>query len=74
MAHTAVTNTFPIDTTWIFFFATLIWVTMFDTIYALADKKDDLSIGIKSTAIFFGKMDKFIIGILQGVFSLLLFI
>ena len=68
MAHTAVTNTFPINTTWIFFFATLIWVTMFDTIYALADKKDDLSIGIKSTAIFFGKKDKFIIGILQGVF------
>ena len=34
------------------FFATMIWVTMFDTMYAIADRDDDLEININSTAIF----------------------
>ena len=68
MAHTAFTNTYPVETTWIFFFATVVWVTMFDTIYALADRDDDKKIGIKSTPIFFGNNDKLIIGVLQVIF------
>lgn len=68
MSHSAVTNTFPDYVAWLFFFATLIWVTMFDTMYAMADKSDDLKIGINSTAILFGDNDKIIIFILQCVF------
>ena len=68
MAHTAFTNTLPDKTTWILFMTTVVWVTMFDTIYAIADREDDEKIGIKSTPIFFGNKDRLIIGSLQIVF------
>jgi len=54
MAYTASTNQIPNLISWIFFFSTVIWVTMFDTIYAMSDKKDDIKIGVNSTAILFG--------------------
>ncbi len=72
MAYTAVTNLYPSFIVWMFFFATMIWVTMFDTMYAIADRDDDLEININSTAIFFGKQDKSIIAILQTIFYLLI--
>ena len=68
MAHTAFTNTLPDKTTWTLFITTVVWVTMFDTIYAMADREDDEKIGIKSTPIFFGNKDRLIIGSLQIVF------
>jgi len=68
MAHTAVTNTYPSLIIWILFFATIIWVTTFDTMYAMADKADDIKIGINSTAILFGNKDRIIIAFLQSVF------
>ena len=68
MAYTASTNQMPNFIVWTFFFSTIIWVTMFDTMYAMADKKDDIKIGINSTAILFGDYDKIIIGILQSIF------
>lgn len=37
------------------------WIVAYDTIYAMADKADDLRIGVQSTAIFFGRHDQFII-------------
>ena len=68
MAYTASTNQIPNLISWIFFFSTVIWVTMFDTIYAMSDKKDDIKIGVNSTAILFGAYDRIIIGILQAIF------
>ena len=68
MAFTSIKNEIPDLIAWVFFFATLIWVIMFDTMYAMADKDDDLKIGINSTAILFGNNDKIIIGFLQFVF------
>tara|TARA_B100001559_G_scaffold162790_1_gene136532 strand:- start:1043 stop:1867 length:825 start_codon:yes stop_codon:yes gene_type:complete len=68
MAFTSIRNEYPDVVTWIFFFATLIWVTMFDTMYAMSDKEDDLKIGINSTAILFGDSDRKIIGYLQCIF------
>ena len=68
MAYTATTNQIPNFNAWIFFFSTIIWVTMFDTMYAMSDKKDDIKIGINSTAILFGDYDKIIIGLLQVIF------
>lgn len=41
--------------TWVLWGATVLWTLGFDTIYALSDREDDLKIGIKSSAIFFGK-------------------
>ena len=50
---------------WLLFTATLLWALVYDTIYAMVDRNDDLKIGIKSTAILFGKHDRLIIGLLQ---------
>lgn len=71
MAFMAITETIPL-TAWILYAATLLWVLAYDTQYAMTDLKDDLNIGIKSTAILFGKFDKIIILILQ-LLSLILF-
>lgn len=52
---------------WIIFFAGIIWAAIYDTMYAMVDREDDLKIGVKSSAIVFGDMDKLIIGLLQGL-------
>jgi 4-hydroxybenzoate polyprenyltransferase len=50
---------------WIIFLAGIIWAAIYDTMYAMVDREDDLKIGVKSSAIVFGDMDKLIIGGLQ---------
>jgi 4-hydroxybenzoate polyprenyltransferase len=47
------------------FVATVIWAVVYDTMYAMADREDDLKIGVKSTAILFADADKIWIGIFQ---------
>jgi len=58
----------------VMFLMNLVWVVMFDTQYAMSDRDDDLLVGVKSTAILFGKSDKLIIGVLQAVVVILLFV
>lgn len=53
---------------WIVFMANVCWVLIFDTQYAMSDREDDLKIGVKSTAIWFGQFDILIIAILQTLF------
>jgi len=50
---------------WLLFIATLIWAVVYDTMYAMVDREDDLKIGVKSTAILFAELDKVIIGFFQ---------
>ncbi|NNJ92012.1 MAG: 4-hydroxybenzoate octaprenyltransferase [Gammaproteobacteria bacterium] len=50
---------------WWIFLATVLWAISYDTMYAMVDREDDLKIGVKSTAILFGKHDRLIIGIIQ---------
>ncbi|MBK1631528.1 4-hydroxybenzoate polyprenyltransferase [Thiohalocapsa halophila] len=50
---------------WVLFAATVIWALIYDTQYAMVDRDDDLKIGIKSTAILFGRYDRLIVGLLQ---------
>jgi 4-hydroxybenzoate polyprenyltransferase len=50
---------------WLLFLANVLWSVIYDTEYAMVDREDDLKIGVKSTAIFFGERDKQIIGYLQ---------
>lgn len=71
MAYTAVLGTIPLQG-WLLFLATLIWALIYDTQYAMVDRDDDLVIGIKSTAIRFGRHDRLIIGLLQLVFLALI--
>lgn len=60
--------------TWLLYTATLLWTVAYDTMYAMADREDDLKIGAKSTAILFGDADKLIIGLLQFLFIMTLWL
>lgn len=57
---------------WILFIANILWTVAYDTQYAMVDREDDLKIGLKSTAILFGRADKLVIGILHFTMLLLL--
>ncbi len=65
MAFTAINNDYPPPMAWLLFTTAVIWTTAYDTLYAMVDREDDIKIGVKSTAILFGPMDKVVIGILQ---------
>lgn len=45
----------------------ILWTLAYDTQYAMADKTWDLQIGVKSTAILFGKLDKLMVGLLFAI-------
>jgi len=65
MAFTAVTNDYPEPICWLLFTCCVLWTTAYDTMYAMADRDEDIKLGVKSTAILFGDMDKAAIGLLQ---------
>lgn len=67
MGFSAQLNQVP-DIAWLLYFVTILWIVSYDTMYAMADREDDLRIGVKSTAIIFADKDKLIIGILQLAF------
>ena len=64
MAFAAETNSLP-AIAWLLYTANLLWTVAYDTEYAMVDREDDLKIGVKSTAILFGEMDRLMIGALQ---------
>ena len=64
MAFAAQTGGTP-ELAWLVFGTTMIWAVIYDTFYAMVDRKDDLKIGVKSTAILFGDVDLFVIAGLQ---------
>ncbi len=65
MAFTAVTGEWPPLSAWLLFWANLAWTTAYDTLYAMCDREDDLKIGVKSTAILFGRHDRLMVALLQ---------
>jgi len=50
---------------WLLFLVTVLWAAVYDTEYAMVDRDDDLKIGVHSTAIAFGDLDKLLIGAMQ---------
>lgn len=66
MAFMAVLETVPTYAWWLFV-ANLLWTVAYDTMYAMVDRDDDLQIGVKSTAILFGKNDVMIVMLLQAL-------
>ncbi|WP_462322176.1 UbiA family prenyltransferase, partial [Halochromatium sp.] len=71
MAFTAIQESIPLYA-WVLFVATVIWALIYDTEYAMVDRDDDLKIGIKSSAILFGRWDRLIVGMLQLLMLLIL--
>ncbi len=64
MAFAAQTGQVP-RIAWVIFMAAVVWAVIYDTLYAMVDRADDLKIGVRSTAIAFADMDRVMIGILQ---------
>ncbi|OTG98071.1 4-hydroxybenzoate polyprenyltransferase [Acinetobacter sp. ANC 4654] len=63
----------PLDLTcWLLYFGNLAWTVAYDTQYAITDREYDLKIGVKSTAILFGRYDIEIISMLQAMSVLLI--
>lgn len=64
MAYAAIQQRVPAPC-WYLFIVTTLLAIAYDTLYAQADKEDDVKIGIRSTAILFGRYDKEIVLLLQ---------
>ncbi len=73
MAFAAQTNHVYLEA-FILFFASVCWAVVYDTQYAMADRADDIKIGVKSTAILFGEQDKILIASFQFLVITLLII
>ncbi|HIE4391272.1 TPA: 4-hydroxybenzoate octaprenyltransferase [Serratia liquefaciens] len=71
MAYAAVSESLPLSC-WLLLLANICWTVAYDTLYAMVDRDDDLKIGVKSTAILFGRYDKLIVGLLQFATLLLM--
>ncbi len=56
MAFAAETDTLP-AIVWLWVAINVVWVLIYDTQYAMADRPDDLKVGVKSTAILLGRFD-----------------
>jgi 4-hydroxybenzoate polyprenyltransferase len=65
MAFAAQTNTVP-ATAWLLFVAVILWAVAYDTMYAMVDREDDLRIGVRSTAILFGRADRLAVAVAQA--------
>ncbi|CAC9643241.1 4-hydroxybenzoate octaprenyltransferase [bacterium endosymbiont of Bathymodiolus sp. 5 South] len=71
MAFAATNGSVPSDAWWVFL-ATVVWTVVYDTMYAMADREEDLKIGVKSSAILFAKFDRLIIVLLQLILMAIL--
>ena len=65
MVFAAQTGSVP-PVAWVIFLSVVLWTTAYDTIYAMVDREDDLVIGIRSSAILFGRADRLVIALLQA--------
>jgi len=66
MAFAAQTNAVP-QIAWLLLVANILWSVVYDTMYAMVDREDDLKVGVKSTAILFDDADRVIIAIIQAL-------
>ncbi len=64
MAFAAQTGEVP-RIAWLIYAVTVVWTVIYDTLYAMADREEDLKIGVKSTAILFGDADRVMLFTLQ---------
>jgi 4-hydroxybenzoate polyprenyltransferase len=74
MAFTAQFDELPPRVAWLLLLANVLWVTVYDTMYAMVDRDDDVQIGVRSTAILFGDSDRHVIASLQALTLLALYL
>ena len=73
MAFAAETGSIPAIAWW-FLGINTVWSVVYDTLYAMVDREDDLAVGVKSTAILFGRYDVAITAGLMAVMTVMLLI
>jgi 4-hydroxybenzoate polyprenyltransferase len=66
MAYAAQEDALP-RVAWLLYIAAVVWAVIYDTMYAMVDREDDLKVGVKSSAILFADMDKLLIGVMQAM-------
>lgn len=66
MAFAAVQGTVP-PVAWVLLVANLFWTLAYDTEYAMVDRDDDVKIGIRTTALLFGRYDVAIVMLCYAV-------
>jgi 4-hydroxybenzoate polyprenyltransferase len=66
MAFSAQTGTLP-RVAWVLYIAAVIWASMYDTLYAMIDRDDDVKIGVRSSAVLFADLDRVLIGVMQAM-------
>ena len=71
MAFAAQTNSVP-PIAWLVLTGVVLWAVAYDTMYAMVDREDDIYVGVKSTAILFGELDRLMIGVVQLCFLLVM--
>ncbi len=68
MSYTAINQQAPPFDSWLLFISSMAWTTAYDTQYGMVDREDDIKVGVKSTAILFGRYDNLINAFLQIIF------
>jgi 4-hydroxybenzoate polyprenyltransferase len=71
MAFAAETGAIP-PVAWLLLLVNVFWSVIYDTLYAMVDREDDIAVGIKSTAILFGDHDLLILRMLKALMLILL--
>jgi len=71
MAFAAQTNNVP-PIAWLILTGVVLWAVAYDTMYAMVDREDDIHVGVKSTAILFGELDRLMIGVVQLCFFMVM--
>ena len=69
MAYAAVLDFIPLEA-WVLFVGNIFWAIAYDTAYAMVDRDDDLRLGLRTSAITFGRFDVIAIALSYGVLFL----
>ena len=69
MAYAAILDFIPFEA-WVLFMGNIFWAIAYDTAYAMVDRDDDIRLGLRTSAITFGRYDVIAIGLSYGVLFL----
>ncbi len=69
MAYAAVLGFIPIEA-WILFVGNIFWAIAYDTAYAMVDRDDDLRLGLRTSAVTFGRFDVLAIAVSYAILFL----
>jgi len=69
MGYTAVLGFIPLEA-WILFIGNIFWAIAYDTAYAMVDRDDDMRLGLRTSAITFGRFDVLAIAMSYGILFL----